>query len=341
MNTIQALEIMGYPCDGEPTHIELKKRFRVLSLKNHPDKGGDVELFRNINLAYRILIGEEKADDTILPPPSKTDEMFTEVFQGFEELFSKFNGQRVRKPKKKRVCLSVKELFNGAIRNLEFIKGDTCTKCTGTGTDSTERCPECSGVGHFMVDGTRSNGPSFRKVICKKCRGRGAIGRGATKMCGVCSGTKMTYAKIEKNIRIPKGVKHNTRIIVGENTETPTEIIIQHPNQTDPEWLGWCMNDDTRHIELEYTISLQDAILGNRIQIQHPNDTTLECIVPPGTQPGDTITFKDKGLPPCIELKMPPTNAIVLFRVKIPKLNTEGMGYANEFFRQITPHVVS
>ena len=139
-------------------------------------------------------------------------------------------------------------------------------------------------------------------------------------MCGTCAGTRMEYKKSMKPIRIPKGVKHNTRILVGENTETPTEIIVQHPNQTDKEWIGWYLNDDTRNLEIDYTIPLEYAMLGNTITIKHPNQTEIECKIPAGTQPGDTITFKDKGLPACPDLKMPPTNALVKINIKIPKI---------------------
>ena len=321
MNIAQALEILGFSGKDEPSVGELKKRYRNLSLKNHPDKGGNSDIFLRINQAYRILIGEEKADDTVLPPPSQTDEMFTQVFQGFDELFSKFHGQKVHKPTKKRVRLNVDELFVGAVREMEFVQGETCTKCTGTGTGSTLRCVKCKGVGHFMVNGPiRNNTPSFRKVHCKKCRGRGTIGRGSASICGNCNGVKMEYKKVKKGIRIPRGIKHNARIIVGENTETPTELIIQHPNQTDTEWNGWVLNDDTRNIELTYTISLKDAMLGNTITIQHPNATSLKCVIPAGTQPNQIITFKDKGLPSCPTLKMPPTNAIVKINITIPKI---------------------
>lgn len=321
MNTTKALQILGFSGKDEPSLEELKKRFRKLSLKHHPDKGGKTDIFLRINQAYRILIGEEKADDTILPPPSRTDEMFSQVFQGFDELFSKFHGQSVNKPTKKRVRLSVHELFRGAIRKMEFIQGETCTTCTGTGTGSKIRCTECKGVGHFMVNGPMRNGvPSFKKLHCKKCRGRGTIGRGSASMCGACNGTKMEYKKVQKDIRIPRGIKHNARIIVGDNTETPTELIIQHPNQTDKEWDRWILNDETRNIELTHTISLKDAMLGNTITIKHPNNTTLECTIPPGTQPNQTITFKDKGLPSCPTLKMPPTNAIIKLNIIIPKI---------------------
>lgn len=341
MNTLQALKIFGFSETAIPQKDEIRKRYRILSLKHHPDKGGDSEKFKMINFAYRILTGEEKTDETILPPPSKTDEMFSEVFKGFENLFSKFNGQRVRQTRKKRICISVNELFVGAVRTLEFIQGTTCSNCSGTGTGSNERCPECSGAGYFMVDRKGTNIPSFYKIACKKCKGKRAIGRGSTKMCGKCSGEGVEYGKVRKTIRIPKGVKHNTRIIVGENTETPTEIIIQHPNQTDDKWLNWSLNDDTRDLEIKYTISLKDAMLGAIHKIKHPNGNEIELNVPRGIQPNETIIFKDKGLPPCPELKMPPTKAVIKIMIDIPKLKETEKAFAEDFFNKITQHASS
>lgn len=292
MNTIRALEILGYTEKDEPSRVELKKRFRVLSLKNHPDKGGNSDTFRNINRAYRILIGEEQAD--VLH--THTSEMFHGVFQGFDELFTKFKGKKVHNPVKKRVRLRVHELFEGATREIEFVKGESCKKCTGTGKR-----------------------------------------RGSTIMCGACNGTKMEYTKLKKSIPIPRGIKHNARIIIGENTETPIELIIQHPNQTDKEWNGWYLNENTRNLELKHTISLKDAMLGNIIALQHPNNTTLDCVIPAGTQPNDIITFKDKGLPPCPSLKMPPTNALIKINITIPKIdNPESTKITEAFFTRIT-----
>jgi DnaJ-class molecular chaperone len=340
MNSTRAHELLGYSPKDEPQLLDIKKRYRTLSLKHHPDKGGDPKVFQDINLAYRILIGEEKADDTILPPQSRTDKMFTEVFTGFEELFSKFSGKKHQKPKKKIIQISVQELFHGAVRELELVQDKPCSKCMGTGTGSKIVCDECSGAGYFRIDRTINQAPSFQKVTCKKCKGRGAIGRGSTKMCGGCEGNGIEYYKATKHIRIPKGVKHNTRIMIG--SVNPIEIIVQHPNQTDPAWKGWSLNDDTRNLEYTLTISLRDAMLGNKITLQHPNETTLECTIPLGIQQNQVIKFRDGGLPPCPTLKMPPTHAHVNVQITIPKLkNKEDMERARTFFREITPHDAS
>lgn len=332
MNTSRALEVLGFSGKDDPSKEELKKRFRILSLRNHPDKGGSSDTFRKINHAYRVLIGEEQVDES----HTNTNVMFREVFQGFDKLFSKFHGQNVHKPVKKRIRLNVKELFEGTIRQLEFVKGEMCKKCMGTG--SKIRCPNCKGVGHLMV--TTNNVPSIKKVQCMECRSRRTVDRGS--ICGVCNGTKIEYTKIKKSIRIPRGIKNNARVIVGENTETPIELIIQHPNQMDKEWNGWYLNDNTRNLELKRTISLKDAMLGNTITIQHPNNITLDCVIPAGTQSNDIITFKDKGLPPCPSLKMPPTNALIKIKIAIPKIDQpDSIKLTEAFFARITQPGVS
>lgn len=343
MNTAKALEILGFTEKDKPSINEIKKRFRKLLLKNHPDKGGKTETFLHINQAYRILTGEEKVDDIVLQSGSQTDEMFSQVFQGFDKLFSNFNGKKVHKPTIKKVKLTVNELFVGAIRKLDFIQGDICTKCTGTGTGSKIKCGECKGVGNFVLNrSVKNETSSLKKVQCKKCRGRGTIGRGSASICGGCNGTKMEYKKVKKDVRIPRGIKQNARIIVGNNTETPTELIIQYPNQIDKEWNGWILNENTRNIELIHTISLKDAILGNTITINHPNNTTLECNIQAGTQPNQIITFKDKGLPSCPALKMPPTSAIVKINISIPKItDPEYIKQLQDIFSKITPHDAS
>lgn len=336
MNAITALKTLGYTTSDNPEQSDIKKRFRSLSLRHHPDKGGDPEEFKRINLAYRILTGEEKADETILPPPSKTDEMFTEVFRGFDDLFSKMNGKKSIRPKKKRICLSVSELFTGAMREFEFRKGETCETCNGTGTGSKTICTLCKGGGYLTISRRNTTSPSFQKIKCTKCNGRGAVGKGSNKMCAPCAGEGIIYTVTNKIIRIPKGVKHNARIIVGENTHTPIELIIQYPNQTDPDWIGWSINDDTRGIEYTHKITLKDALLGATHMIKHPNGTEFEIKIKSGVQSGDIMKFKDKGLPACPELKMPPTNANVKIEIRIPKLNKKDKKLAEEFFSKLT-----
>lgn len=342
MNYSQALKILGFKEDENPKEMDIKKVYRKMLLKHHPDKGGTTENFHIISKAYNILMGQEKAEEPILPPMNKTDEMFSEVFQGFDNIFSKMSGRKMKQTKKKRVRISVHELFNGATRNIEFIIGNICQDCHGTKTKSKTKCPECSGSGYEFINRKHSlGGPPLIKVSCKKCRGKGAIGRGSTQMCGSCSGKGIKYEKTTKSLRIPRSIKHNSRIITGENTETPIELIIQQPNQIDKDWLGWRLNDETRNIEIDYDITLQDALFGSTHSIPHPNGKNIELVTPPSIQPRTKIVFKDKGLPSCPELKMPPTHSIITINIKIPKIPEEYVGEAKDIFNKITQHGVS
>lgn len=342
MNHSQALHIMGFKEGETPTETDIKKQYRKLSLKHHPDKGGTAENFHKITKAYNILLGNEKADEHVFPPMSKTDEMFSEVFQGFDEIFSKMSGQRRKQLKKKRIRINVYELFHGAIRNVEMIESKTCDACQGTKTKSKIKCPNCSGTGNEFITRKHSlGGPPLVKVVCKKCRGKGAIGRGSTQICGTCSGNGKTYSKIKKTIRIPRSAKHNSRIIVGEDTETPLELIIQQPNQMDEDWKGWNIHEETRNIEIKHTISLKDALFGSTYSIPHPNGKNIEFTTKPSIQPGTRIVFKDKGLPSCPELKLPPTHSIITINVSLPKIPEEKKETLKKLFDTITQHGAS
>lgn len=274
MNTDIARGLMGFSETEVLNKDDLRKRFRKLSLKYHPDKGGNIDMFQKINTAYRILNGDETPANI-----TTVDELFSKKFSGFDSIFTTFNGKtkEKNKQKKKIINLTVTELFYGAHRSMEFIQKSVCSLCKG--------------------EYSKSN-----------------------KMCGKCTNSGYEYDKIKRTIRIPKGIKNNAKIIVGDNTETPLELVIHHPKKTNHDWKGWNINYDTNHLEIDYTIDLKDALAGCVVNIPHPNGNDIELNIPFGIQPNEVITLKDKGLPSCPELKMPPTNANIKVSVLIPTL---------------------
>lgn len=176
-------EILGISKDSSATDI--KKAYRKLAVKHHPDKGGDEEKFKKISHAYGILSDNDKRkqydmfgtyDDSIPTNMPNFNDIFENIFQGggMGDMFGgMFGGQRqqVKKGKDKPITLkvSLEEVFLGKIIKYRLVRkiwreGDKCRECDGNGqkiqmvqlgpgmvTQSISQCSKCSGNG-FKYD---------------------------------------------------------------------------------------------------------------------------------------------------------------------------------------------
>ena len=133
-----------------------------------------------------------------------------------------------------------------------------------------------------------------------------------------------------------RGIPHNARINIKEGVENPVEIVIQHPTNMDEGWKGWRLNAETRNIEITVPITLQDALIGKSMNIDHPGGGNIDIVIDSGTQPGSKIIKKDKGLPACVDAKYPPSSAIIEIQVIIPKIPIEHRENTIRFFNIIT-----
>jgi DnaJ-class molecular chaperone len=140
---------------------------------------------------------------------------------------------------------------------------------------------------------------------------------------------------IKKGVDIPKGIPHNARINVEEGGDNPVEIVVQHPTNLDDGWKGWRLNSDTRNLEITVPITLEEALIGKTVSLEHPGDGSVEISIESGTQPGTKIIKKDRGLPPCPDAKMPPSSAIIEIQVIIPKIPPEHHENTRRFFEII------
>lgn len=337
MRRSEALRIFGFPENIQnPDEKELTRRYRKLAREKHPDKGGNPEEFLRIKQAYDILQGEEDPDSNIRHAPTQMDEMFEQVFGGFDEIFSKFKGEEPKKVTKRRIKLSVNELFHGAVREMELEKTKPCDVCMGTGTGSKVQCSDCGGSGIMSFTKKTGRGFGMRTFECTTCKGRGGIGMGSDVPCSACHGHKRVHYMVKKGVDIPKGIPHNARINLEEGWDNPVEIVVQHPTNMDDGWKGWRLNADSRNLEITVPISLEEALIGRSMKIDHPGGGSVEITIESGTQPGTKIIKKDRGLPPCPDAKMPPSSAIIEIQVVIPKIPTEHHENTRRFFEIIS-----
>jgi molecular chaperone DnaJ len=256
--------------------------------------------------------------------------MFQSVFGGFNEMFSNFQNAAPKDPIQKTIKLSVAEVFKGGSRDISIEIMEKCKECLGTGTGSKVKCADCDGNG-IRVNQTRSgNTLHIQRIGCTTCGGRGGIGVGADRPCGVCMGHRQKASITTKKITIPRAIPDNTRITVNEG-DRPTILIIKHPPNTDPDWKGWDLLS-TRDLKYMITISLEDALLGSTREVTLPNEGVLSFAIPSGIQPGNTLRITDKGLPSCPEAKLPPSSILIQVNVTLPTIPEKHKEHTRKFF---------
>jgi len=230
VDTDKLYELLGVPKTA--TGTEIKKAYRNLAKKAHPDKGGDIEKFKEINMAYEILANEDKR--------TTYDKYGLEGIKdgggpaGFEDIFGSFfggggrgrqrqdNGAKKTKPMMQEVTIKLEDSFNGKVVKIPIKKRVCCEACSGKGGKNIKTCSDCKGQG--MKIKTQMLGPGMiqqSQVPCNTCRGEGKSYDDKDR-CQVCKGDKIK--SVEKMLEIPidKGVPNEKTILfAGEGNEAP------------------------------------------------------------------------------------------------------------------------
>ncbi|KAK6121627.1 hypothetical protein DH2020_044635 [Rehmannia glutinosa] len=306
-NNLKYYEILGVPRSA--SQDELKKAYKKAAIKNHPDKGGDPEKFKELAHAYEILndpekreIYDEYGEDALkdgMGGGSQAHDPFN-IFEsffggGFTGGFGGSRGPRSRKRQGEDVVhplrVSLEDLYNGTTRKHSISRNILCPKCKGKGSKSgtSGRCYGCQGTGTRTT--TRQIGPGMIQRIqhvCSECRGSGELISERDK-CPQCKGKKVTQEKKVLEVNVEKGMRHNQKIVFsGEADEAPDTItgdivfVLQ-----EKEHLKFKRKSDDLHAE--YNLSLREALCGFQFVLTHLDGRRLRIRSNPGEvfKPGD------------------------------------------------------
>ena len=308
----------------DSTQSDIKKSFRSLARKYHPDKNPDdpsaENKFKEIQEAYAILSNtdERRKYDTYGHNRPGGSPFGPDGFQGvniniddlfgggIESIFGQiFGSSRSNNRRKKggdllvRHTISFQSVYDGLDDELDIEALTSCSRCNGSGSqdlDGARPCPSCNGRGR--VQRIERVGPFAQQVVsdCPACNATGTI---VTNPCISCNGEGSSYQAKKIKFSVPPGISTGNRIKitgqgepprgnVGENGNLYIEIeVLEH---------SWFERDGA-DILMALPVNYTDLLLGTTIVISHIDGKDLNIKIPTNSKPGDTITLPRRGLP--------------------------------------------
>nr|CAD7431265.1 unnamed protein product [Timema monikensis] len=219
------------------TMDELKKAYRKLALKYHPDKNpNEGEKFKQISQAYEVLSTEEKRKIYDMGGEQALKEGgsgggFSSPMDIFDMFFGggRGGGMRSRRPQKGKdvihqLSVSLDELYNGSVRKLALQKNVICEKCEGRGgkKGSVEQCPPCRGTGmQVQVQQLAPGMIQQIQTMCRECQGTGERINPKDR-CKTCQGKKTIRERKILEVHVDKGMTDGQKIMfTGEGDQEP------------------------------------------------------------------------------------------------------------------------
>ena len=301
---------------------EIKKQYRKLALKFHPDRNQSAEAgehFKEISEAYGVLSDPEKrkvydqyghqgvdgrysSDDIFQGARGDFSDLFGRGGGGFDSIFESIFGRGGFSSRQQRgsdilyeTSITLEDVLHGKKMEIELQKEIKCDGCNGSGCKpgtNKNTCSACNGQG--QVRKSRSMGfASFVTVEpCSTCQGQGSI---IETPCSECKGKTKKKGTKKISFDIPAGVDSGDYTIPNEGNEIPGgvngDLIVRIRVQPHPQF-----KRDERDIFYDQDVSMVDAALGREIVVP-TLDGTEKIMIESGSQPNTIIKLKGKGVP--------------------------------------------
>ncbi|MFL2887820.1 MAG: molecular chaperone DnaJ [Pelagibacterales bacterium MED-G40] len=297
---------------------EIKKAYRKLALKHHPDKNkGDKsseEKFKEASEAYHVLSDEKRK--------ANYDQFGHAAFQGaggqggfsnfdfsssfsdiFEDVFGDFGFGRQSRGGRSRnrgndlrydISINLNDAFIGTEKKVNYTTYKKCKTCSGSGAKPGSKpsaCSYCGGQGRVRS----SQGFFTIQQTCPECGGEG---QKITNPCGNCNGMGKQQSNENVAVKIPQGVDDGTRIRLagkgeagskgGSNGDLYLFISVEPHN---------IFKRSEENLYYELPISFTDAALGSTVEVPSIDGKKTKIKIPSGTQSGKQLRLKGKGMP--------------------------------------------
>lgn len=321
-------EVLGIKKDASAD--EIKKAFRKLAVKYHPDKeGGDEAKFKEANEAYEVLKDSTKRQRYDQFGHAGVGGASSgggggNPFGGFQD-FGGFNGQNIHfdfgdgglgdifgsffggggqrrsaddmgRDVQTELTLTFEEAVFGVEKTIHIELNDICSHCKGSRGEpghDIKTCDTCKGSGQVVRQMNTMFGAIQQASICPTCKGRGKI---PEKECSVCKGRGVERTKKEIKLKIPAGIDDGAVIRLREHGEAVAngnkgDLFVQINVKAHKNF--------TREGDLILSserISMVDAALGTEIEVETV-DGKVKMKIPAGTQSGTDFKLSHHGVP--------------------------------------------
>ena len=328
---------------------EIKKSFRRLALAYHPDRNNSPEAesrFKQINEAYAVLSDAEKRQryDRYGRHESASDPFqsggvnasdLRDIFGDdlFQTLFSSLFGGGARQRQSSTLSelrtnlkISLEEVLTGTECKIDIKREGPCSSCQGTGSKNARPrpCQRCGGRGQLRVN----RGFIVLSQVCPDCGGSAVD---PSSLCRSCGGAGLRLSDAKVNVKVPAGVAtgHSLRIRGeghgGAKGGARSDLIID-VEVTDHDVFERDGDDLSRDVYAPFDVLALGGVLG--VSLLGGGQARVK--IPAGTQSGQTLRLRKKGLPALKEERT--GDLFVYVEVQVPKtLSAEEKRVLNEY----------
>lgn len=311
---------------------DIKKAFRKLAQKHHPDKGGNETRFKEITEAYAILsddkrrreydnYGQAFAGSSGAGTGAQGNPFggfdFSQFQQGFasggngniefdfSEIFGDIFGNRRGgsrgTPRGRDISIDLEVPFKDAIfgtkRSVLIAKVAACDICQGSGAKpgtELDTCPTCNGSGRIH-ETRRSILGEFASVrVCETCDGSGKVPK---EKCSECKGHGVRRREVELHITIPTGIDNGEMIrLTGQGEAIKAgvagDLYVKVHVKAHPTY-----HREGANLVMTLPVKLTDALIGTTVPIETLEGKTLEVNIPPMKRAEELLRIRGKGVP--------------------------------------------